>query len=325
MSRAAAQKTQKVNIDEIDEATGFKKAEQYVWKAYAAAFLTPGVEAETDVDAWTDDFCQRAEESGAFFDRNFVKSVCTLGIYAGPRDEFQQRSGSGKAIYATGDTYEGEFLEGKKHGSGQYIFVSKGRSEADRVVLKEVELLAKEGIDAKDAIDEVARKLQLGRHIVEGILTYGIHPCYHGDYVRGKRTGLGMMKNKDATIYKGEFLENKRHGQGVFYYLNGDIYSGNWKNGAKDGFGTYHFVDGSEYRGEWTQNNFVQGQWILPGGSYYEGKFDKKNRPLDDAASMHYPSLEMAQMGAFKRGVWAPSSALHICSEVPVDGMAWAD
>lgn len=325
MASGGDQKAQKVNIDEVDEASGFKKAEQHVWTAYATAFLTPGEEPEMDVEAWTDDFCQRAEESGAIFDRNFVKSVCTLGIYAGPRDEFQQRSGSGKAIYATGDTYDGEFFEGKKHGSGQYVFVSKGRSEADRAVLKEVEHLGKDAADTSDAIDEIAAKLQLGRSIVEGILAYGIHPCYRGDYVHGKRTGRGMMKNKDATIYKGEFLENKRHGQGVFYYLNGDIYSGNWKNGAKNGYGTYHFVNGSEYRGEWVQGNFTHGQWILPGGSYYEGKFDKKNRPLDDAASVHFPGLEMAQTGAFKRGVWAPTSALQICSEVPVDGMAWAD
>lgn len=325
MPTSGEQKAQKVNVEEIDVTTGFKKAEQHVWNAYASAFLTPGDEPEMDMDAWIDDFCQRAEESGAIFDRNFVKSVCTLGIYAGPRDEFQQRSGCGKAIYATGDMYDGEFYEDKKHGSGQYTFVSKGRSEADRAVLKEVEQLGKTGVDANDATDEIAKKLQLGPHIVEGVLMYGPHPCYRGEYVRGKRTGRGVMKNKDATIYKGEFLENRRHGQGVFYYLNGDVYSGNWKNGAKDGYGTYHFVNGSEYRGEWVQGNFTQGQWIFANGAYYEGKFDKKNRPLDDAASIHYPSLEMAQTGTFKRGVWAPTSALQICSEVPVDGMAWAD
>ncbi|AYU75773.1 hypothetical protein, conserved [Leishmania donovani] len=318
-------KVRQVNIDEIDAVTGFKKAELYVWNAYAAAFLAEGGEPETDVEAWIDDFCQRSEESGAVFDRNFVKSVCTLGIYAGPRDEFQQRSGCGKATYASGDTYEGEFFEGKKHGRGQYIFVSKGRSEADRVVSKEVELLTGAGKDAKAMVAEIANKLQLGRHVVEGVMQYGQRPCYHGDYVRGKRTGRGVMKNKDGTLYQGEFLENKRHGQGVYYYLNGDVYSGNWKAGAKDGYGTYHFADGSEYRGEWVRGNFVQGQWILQGGSYYEGKFDKKNRPLDDAASLHYPSIQMAQTGAFKRGVWAPTSALQVCSEVPVDGMAWTD
>ncbi|EPY39345.1 hypothetical protein AGDE_01204 [Angomonas deanei] len=133
------------------------------------------------------------------------------------------------------------------------------------------------------------------------------------------------MKNKDATLYKGEFLDNKRHGQGVFYYLNGDIFSGNWKGGLKHGYGTYHFNGGGEYRGEWSKGAFTQGQWILPDGTYYEGKFDQKNRPRDDAASMHFPSIHMAQNGIFKRGVWAPTSGLFESEEVPVDGMAWAD
>lgn len=324
MSISETHKALPVNLDELDEATGFKKAEHYVWEAYESTFLKGGEEAETDLDVWVDNFCQQAEEDGAVFDRNFVKSVCTLGIYAGPRDEFQQRSGSGKAYYSSGDTYEGDFFEDKKHGSGRYVFVSKGQSEADKLVLKEIEELKKRDADPEEMTKDIAAKLQLGRYIVQSVVTYGNFPCYVGDYVQGKRTGQGIMKNKDATLYKGEFLENKRHGQGVFFYLNGDMYSGNWKGGFKEGYGTYHFVDGNEYRGEWERGKFVQGQWILPDGTYYEGKFDNKNRPLDEAASMHYPSINMAQIGAFKRGVWAPTSKLDVCTEVPVDGMAWA-
>ncbi|EPY30892.1 hypothetical protein STCU_02527 [Strigomonas culicis] len=319
------QKPINVNLDEINETTGFKRAEEYVWDTFEKNLLAQ--HGDADVDGWVDEFCDQAEQDGIRFDKIFAKSVCVLGIYAGPRDEFQQRSGSGKAIYPNRDRYDGEFFEGKKHGSGQYTFVSKGKSECDKLVEKEIK--KKYGDNpkkvSKDNVTAIAEELQMSPHIVSAIIEYGYHPCYKGDYVRGKRTGQGIMKNKDATIYKGEFLDNKRHGQGVFYYINGDIFSGNWKNGFKHGYGTYHFAQGGEYRGEWVKGIFTQGQWILPDGTYYEGKFDEKNRPCDAAASMHYPNIHMAQNGVFKRGVWAPTSELMISEEVPVDGMAWAD
>lgn len=326
MSEEETKKTQEVNVEEINEVTGFKRAEEFVWNSFETGYLNAGEDQDPDVDTWVDGFCEQSEQDGFLFDRNFVKSVCVLGIFAGPRDEFQQRSGSGKAVYANGDRYEGEFFEGKKHGSGQYTWVSVGKSEADKLVEKEIKLSYGGTVDksSESIVAAIAAKFQLSLHIVTGILEYGYSPCYHGDYVRGKRTGMGIMKNKDATLYKGEFLENKREGQGMFYYLNGDIYSGKWKADKKHGFGTYRFVGGGEYRGEWVNGIFTQGQWILPDGTYYEGKFDKKNRPLDNNASMHYPNSKMAQKGVFKRGIWAPARALEVCDEVPVDGMAWA-
>lgn len=131
------------------------------------------------------------------------------------------------------------------------------------------------------------------------------------------------MKNKDASLYKGEFCENKRHGHGVFYYVNGDIFSGNWENNLKHGFGTYRFADGSEYRGEWQRGVFVEGQWILSDGTYYEGKFDLKNRPLDKKAIMYFPRLHISQKGGFVNGKWLPSTQLTLCNDAPAKGMVW--
>ncbi|CCW68842.1 unnamed protein product [Phytomonas sp. Hart1] len=321
------QALQKVNLEEINETTGFYVAEEYVWKAFEKGFLTAGEDADGDVNSWVERFCSEAEEHGTVFDQNFVKSICTLGIYAGLRDEFHQRSGCGKSIYPNRDEYEGEFFQGKKNGSGHYIFLSKGKNEIDKIVEAEIKAIYNGDLKKTDetAIRSIAEKYQIGIHIVAGVIEYGFFPCYHGDYAAGKRSGCGIMKNKDATIYKGEFLENKREGQGVFYYLNGDIYSGNWKGGLKHGYGTYHFVGGGEYRGEWVNGVFTQGQWILQDGTYYEGKFDKLNRPLDTNASMHYPRIKLTQFGTFKRGLWAPTSQLQVCDEVPIDGIAWVD
>lgn len=306
-----------IDYDLIDDLTGFKKAEIDIWNKYEEFLAKPEAD-RGDVDTWTDEFCEESK-----FDKKRVKFVTTVGIYAGPRDEFNQRSGSGKAIYANGDVYEGDFFEGKKHGVGQYIFKKLGKSEIDKLVEKQWN--SKSSDESNESfIARVAKAIQVGPSIVQHVLEYGFFPCYQGDYARGLRVGQGVMKNKDASVYKGDWKDNKRHGQGIFYYINGDIYSGQWSEGLKHGFGTYRFADGSEYRGEWVKGLFTQGQWIMKDGTYFEGKFDKKNRPCDEAGSMHFPRKGISMVGVFQKGRWAPLNELTVSDEVPVEGEAWS-
>jgi len=302
-----------VDYDAVDEETGFKKVEIDIWRHYEANVLQKPEDDRPDVDSWADEY---AEEKRV--DRKRVKYVATMGIYAGPRDEFNQRTGSGKAIYASGDVYEGDFFEGKKHGQGHYIFKSQGRSESDVLVHKAWK--AKDAAETRESfVARLAAHLKVGTAIVEASLEYGDYPCFHGDYHLGVRTGQGLMKNKDGSVYKGDWLNNKRNGQGMMFFLNGDIYSGMWANGQKHGFGTYRFANGGEYRGEWNNGVFTEGQWIMADGNYFEGAFDKKNRPCDAEATMHFPPLNMSVQGVFKKGKWAPLNELRVCEERPAD------
>ena len=72
--------------------------------------LKPEDEREEE-EEWAENY---ATENN--LDRNRITTVIKLGIYAGERDEFNQRTGEGKAIYASGDLYEGQYWEGKKNG-----------------------------------------------------------------------------------------------------------------------------------------------------------------------------------------------------------------
>ena len=229
-----------IDYDLIDESTGFKKVEIDVWRAYEDQVLNKPEDDRPDADGWCDEF---AEEKHV--DRKRVKYVTSLGIYAGGRDEFNQRSGSGKAIYANGDVYEGDFFEGKKHGHGQYVFKKQGHSETD-VLIEKLFKAKPEAEDNQAFIERAAAALKIGQTIVQAALEYGFYPCYHGDYNLGVRTGKGLMKNADGSLYKGELNHNKRHGQGMLYFVNGDVYSGQWENGLKNGFGTYRFEAGGE-------------------------------------------------------------------------------
>jgi hypothetical protein len=57
----------------------------------------------------------------------------------------------------------------------------------------------------------------------------------------------------------------------------------------------------------------------MPDGKYYEGKFDKKNRPFDDEAVMHFPDRQTSMTGVYKKGKWAPLNELTVCDETPAE------
>ena len=293
--------------------TGFKKAELTIWKAFSEAMAKPE-EDRPEVDAWIEEFSEEKK-----FDRKRVKFVTTIGIYAGPRDEFNQRSGSGKAIYANGDVYEGEFYEGSKHGEGHYTFNKQGRSEIDKLLEGQM-WKAKPETESNEAfVSRAASALKIGKVIVETALEYGFVPCYHGEYQRGYRSGQGLMKAKDGSVYKGEWKMGQRHGQGILYFINGDMYSGEWLEGVKNGYGTYRFAQGGEYRGEWSKGVFTEGQWLLADGTYYEGHFDKKNRPDDNDAAIIFPRHAIRMTGVYKKKCWAPLNEFIVSAEKPAE------
>jgi len=62
-------------------------------------------------------------------------------------------------------------------------------------------------------------------------------------------------------------------------YVNGDIYSGQWAAGKKSGKGTYVFAKtGEKYVGKYSDGKIVEGRWIYPNGTFFEGNFGN-NQP----------------------------------------------
>ena len=112
-----------------------------------------------------------------------------------------------------------------------------------------------------------------------GKYTYVNGDVYEGDWVENFKHGIGKIDYKDKGTYYGDWVKGKRHGEGLFTYLNKDLYSGNWENGNKQGVGTFIFFDtGMKLYGNWKSGKFVDGKWIYPNGTYFEGKYDN-NRP----------------------------------------------
>jgi hypothetical protein len=152
-------------------------------------------------------------------------------------------TGDGKAEYTNGDTYQGAYLEGMRHGPGTYAYYNK----------------------VKVGDDETA-----------------YYNFFQGTFKQNVKTGMGKVTYKDGGFYHGQFLNGKRSGQGTFKYSNGDIYCGMWKDGKKHGDGTYVYSKTKyEVTGNWKDGQVTKGVWKLSDGTQYEGGF-KNQKPCGD-------------------------------------------
>ena len=52
------------------------------------------------------------------------------------------------------------------------------------------------------------------------------------------------MRYNNGDYYEGNFLNGKKNGVGKYIYHNGDVYEGSWLNDMKHGEGTYRQATG---------------------------------------------------------------------------------
>lgn len=146
------------------------------------------------------------------------------------------RTGRGTYTWKNGDVYDGECKENKKHGYGKMVYRNEG-GEGD-------------GDDAEE------NKQERGG-------------TYLGFFHGGKR---GCVEDKHP---------DEADSNGTFTYVNGDTYVGQWCAGKKHGRGVYTYAgDGSKLMGEWEKGKMTVGKWVFPNGAFYSGKF-RYNKPID--------------------------------------------
>lgn len=126
--------------------------------------------------------------------------------------------------YASGDQYQGAFIDGLRDGYGVYTTSS----------------ITYEGEWKKD------KRHGQGKQ----------------DFKMVKRTKSGKDKVVSAGCYEGGWRLDKKHGVGRFVYSNGDDYHGEWLDGVKHGHGTYLFKRGDRFDGEF-HNNEMHGKGVF--------------------------------------------------------------
>jgi hypothetical protein len=165
-----------------------------------------------------------------------IKKEESIGNYSGIW--FENWTGNG--------LYEGQVLNGKRHGTGKFSAnAGKKRYEGEW----------------KDNCFH-------GWGILESDVER-----YDGIWSNGEfKSGIVCKEIGIAELYEGEWRDGERNGKGRLSGRLGEIYEGMWKNGKRNGFGKQVYVNGKVYEGEWSENyENGFGKLIYPDGNVYEG------------------------------------------------------
>ncbi|KAL4498019.1 hypothetical protein ABPG72_014876 [Tetrahymena utriculariae] len=149
--------------------------------------------------------------------------------------------------YEDGSYYEGEKMNGVRHGRGKFFYGDGGSFQGE---------------------------WQNGHMNGYGVLYYpSQNKAYEGEWDDDKFNGKGIMYNErpaelvgtfnyhnmneinDYWIkYEGDFKDDFKNGVGTLYLSNGERYIGRFKNDMVHGRGTFYKCDGSFITAEWSQN-----------------------------------------------------------------------
>ncbi|KAL4428911.1 hypothetical protein ABPG74_017501 [Tetrahymena malaccensis] len=149
--------------------------------------------------------------------------------------------------YEDGSYYEGEKMNGVRHGRGKFFYGDGGSFQGE---------------------------WQNGHMNGYGVLYYpSQNKAYEGEWDDDKFNGKGIMYNErpaelagtfnyhnmneinDYWIkYEGDFKDDFKNGVGTLYLSNGERYIGRFKNDMVHGRGTFYKNDGSFITAEWSQN-----------------------------------------------------------------------
>eukprot|EP00397_Hematodinium_sp_SG-2012_P001219 GEMP01001220.1.p1 GENE.GEMP01001220.1~~GEMP01001220.1.p1 ORF type:complete len:1389 (+),score=289.60 GEMP01001220.1:155-4321(+) len=175
---------------------------------------------------------------------------------------YPPRSGRGEHILPNGDTYQGNFEHGRRHGEGIYSSPSKrlryhGKWQDDK----------RHGQGVLTIEDKHGKQIMCYDGTWEADRRHGNgvfyecclkHEKYSGQWSKDQYHGTGNHVTKDGVVYEGEWNYGKYHGLGKLKFPNGDLYSGNFEDGSYHGIGNlwwennvkFRFYIGSFYRGE---------------------------------------------------------------------------
>lgn len=134
--------------------------------------------------------------------------------------------------HTLGWLFEGEFLNGLKHGNGKYI--------------------SDDGIRSYD---------YTGGWVMDKEHGHGKYTCndgssYEGEWQSGKKHGTGVERTKFGDVYEGGWDNNRYHGVGKYTCNDGSTYEGEWNLGRKHGHGNYRNTLGDVYEGDWDANRY---------------------------------------------------------------------
>ena len=161
--------------------------------------------------------------------------------------------------YSEGDTYLGEWVDGKQNGIGTFS--------------------SKTGV----YVGDWKGGLQTGN----GTAIYNNGNKYVGEFVNGFKEGHGKFEVSNGDVYTGNFQKGQRSGQGIEIFYTGERYVGQYKNDLQNGIGTAYYANGAvKYVGDWQGGSpHGNGTYLALNGDRYEGHF--KNGVITGPGTIH--------------------------------------
>jgi hypothetical protein len=242
-------------------------------------------------------------------------SVMTSTEFLSGMENLAEKEGYRRAFLdpATGEVYEGEWINGQRNGFGVCLFPDGTMYEGWWLNNKE--------------------------HGPSGLWMTGTREVlYSGEWAEGRIHGTGTYYFPSGDVYTGEFKEGAKHGKGRYVKADGSSYDGDWKDNVRHGRGLFTWADGSEFEGDWefgqrsgrgelvlSNNLAYSGSWacnfmegrgelIFPDGQQYKGVF--KNGLREGRGSIVFPEGATYE-GRFREDALDGQGTLKISQTVP--------
>ena len=146
----------------------------------------------------------------------FIAGFFTSNSYGYGCVEGDCLNGLGVYKYQTTGSYDGEWLNGQRHGQGSidYPWDAHGITGTSEF-----------GDNTSWYSGEWKDDLMDG----QGVLVWESGEKYKGQFKKGSIHGLGTLTRLDGEEYRGNFADNKRYGFGAVTYVDGKKRVGHWK------------------------------------------------------------------------------------------------
>jgi hypothetical protein len=181
------------------------------------------------------------------------------------------KHGNGVYIWDNGDRYDGSFAQDRPDGRGKYHFANGDSYEGE----VKAGVIVGRGTYSTKAGDVFEGSFAGGKPHGVGIYRFANGDRYEGEMDNGRLQGRGRYVSKAGERIEAPFVEGKAQGIGSYHFANGDRYEGEITAGVLSGQGVYHYKSGMRYEGEVRQGQ-PEGKGIFwfQDGTRFEGSFE---------------------------------------------------
>ena len=203
-------------------------------------------------------------------------------------------SGHGKIVWAQGDVYVGDLVQGQRHGRGNMTWANGQNYDGDWVrdlATGQAKLRFANGNQfegqVQDGIpqgtgtlrhasgDTYTGQLKAGEPHGKGVYRWKNGQQFDGEWRNGSPNGEGKLKFATGNHYEGSVVNGVPQGPGRLLFASGDQFVGQLANGQPDGQGTFTWTNGDAYTGQWLSGKkHGQGKFTWKSGAVWEGRFE---------------------------------------------------